>query len=307
MSRDTKHISVCICTFKRPDLLMRLLQKTNDQHTEGLFSYSVVIVDNDSMQSARKVVIEFAASSSIPTIYCVEPEQNIALARNKAVENAKGDFIAFIDDDEIPDRYWLGNLFKTCSMYNVDGILGPVKPYFEHQPPQWVVKGKFFERATYDTGYKLRWSETRSGNVLFRREILSGIDNAFRPEFGTGSEDTDFFRRMMQKGRVFVWCNEAVVYELVPPSRCTRSYLLRRAVLIGGNSHKHPTHRISNLAKSVVAVPLYIIALPIFVVFGQHMFMRYLTKLFYHASRILAFLRWNLVQEKDINSQSCVM
>ena len=35
--------------------------------------------------------------------YCVEPRQNIALARNKALQNAEGDLIAFIDDDEFPD------------------------------------------------------------------------------------------------------------------------------------------------------------------------------------------------------------
>jgi len=174
MTTESKHITVCICTFKRPNLLKRLLDALERQITEGLFSYSVVVADNDYKQSAKDVVSGFAANSSISVVYCVEPEQNIALVRNKALENAKGNFIAFIDDDEIPERDWLYNLFKTCNEYRVDGVLGPVKPHFEHKPPQWIIKGKFFERPEYGTGYRMNWPETRTGNLLFRREILNG-------------------------------------------------------------------------------------------------------------------------------------
>ncbi len=298
MATEKSHITVCICTFKRPDLLKRLLNKLDSQETEGLFSYSVVIADNDRMQSARQVVAEYVVTSSIPAIYCVEPEQNIALARNKALENAKGDFIGFIDDDEVPETDWLFYLFKTCKMYEVDGVLGPVKPYFEHEPPQWVLRGKFFERPTHETGYQLDWTETRTGNVLFKREILSGIHCPFRPDFGMGGEDVDFFGRMMQNGKMFVWCNEAIVYELVQPSRCKCSYLLRRAFLRGISVPKRSTHHIAALTKSVIAVPVYTIALPILAIFGKHVFINYLIKLFDHVSRILAYLGFKLRVER---------
>src|SRR5437867_185465 len=107
MSNNTKHIAVCVCTYKRPRFLSRLLADLRDQETRGLFTYSIVVTDNDRLQSASGVVREFAAASCIPIRYCVEPRQNIALARNKAVANAKGDFIAFIDDDEFPTQTWL--------------------------------------------------------------------------------------------------------------------------------------------------------------------------------------------------------
>ena len=298
MPNEGVHISVCICTFKRPNLLRRSLTGLERQLTEGLFTYSAVVADNDRMQSARQVVAEFAAATSLPVTYCVEPEQNIALARNKALQCAEGDFVAFIDDDEVPAEDWLKRLYEVCSSLQVDGVLGPVNPYFDHEPPQWVVKGKFFERPTHPTGYRLDWSQTRTGNVLFKREILSGTLTPFRPEFGTGSEDVDFFRRMMEKGCVFVWCNEAVVHEAVSPTRCTRGYLLRLALLRGSNSAKHPARRVRNLAKSLIAVPSYVLALPVLLLFGQHIFMRYLIKLLDHASRILAFLGLRLVRER---------
>jgi succinoglycan biosynthesis protein ExoM len=298
MTTEMKHISVCICTFKRLNLLKPLLNKLNSQITEGLFNYSVVVADNDYKQSAKQVVSESAATASIPVIYCVEPEQNIALARNKALEHSTGDFIAFIDDDEIPVEDWLLNLFKTCNAYGVDGVLGPVKPYFDHEPPQWVIKGKIFERPIHDTGYRMNWPETRTGNILFKREILNGINYVFRPEFGTGSEDVDFFRRMMANGKIFVWCNNAAVYETVPPARCKRSYLLRLALLRGGNSLKHGTGRERNILKSLIATPVYGLALPFIFVAANRYFMKYLIKLFDHTGRLLALLGVNPVKKK---------
>ena len=95
---------------------------------------------------------EFAASSTIPIKYCTESQQNIPLARNKAVENAEGDLIAFIDDDEFPIKRWLLTLFEALNKYGADGVLGPVKPHFENEPPQWVVQGKFYERAQLPDG-----------------------------------------------------------------------------------------------------------------------------------------------------------
>jgi succinoglycan biosynthesis protein ExoM len=299
MAVQTSHISVCICTFKRPELLRHLLDSLGSQQTEGLFTYSVVVADNDPAQSARQVVTLFSSSTRAQVTYCLESEQNIALARNKALQNAEGDFIAFIDDDEFPPDNWLLNLFKTCAMYGVEGVLGPVKPYFEQDPPAWAKKGRFFERPTFDTGYKVNWDQARTGNVLFKKEILNAVEIPFRSEFDTAGEDVDFFRRMMGKGCTFVWCNEAAVHEVVPPSRCTRSYLLRRALLRGSNFSKHPGNRIANTARSLVAVPCYIVALPFLGLFGQHVFLKYLIKLLDHSSRLLAFLGLKLVTQRQ--------
>jgi succinoglycan biosynthesis protein ExoM len=296
MTREAKHISVCICTYKRARFLRRLLDELRDQETDGLFTYSIVVADNDGLQSAKEVVSDFAATSSIPITYCAEPLQNIPLARNKAIENASGDFVAFIDDDEFPTERWLLTLFNECNRTGVDGVVGPVMRHFDERPPTWIVKGGFYERPTYPTGFVIDWKNGRTNNVLLRKRIFSLGAQPFRPEFRTG-EDQDFFRRMMEMGRVFIWCNEAVVYEVVPPIRWKRSVILRRALLRGTVSVVHPTFGLRDIIKSFIAAPAYTAALPLALVCGHHRFMVLAEKLCEHVGRLLALLGINPVKE----------
>jgi len=299
ITKDKSHISVCICTYKRPELLRQLLIELGRQDTAELFGYSIVVADNDRAESARSVVRVFSENSQIAVNYCVEPEQNIALARNKALENASGDFVAFIDDDELPARNWLLTLFETCNRYRADGVLGPVKPRFEHMPPQWVMKGKFYERPTYETGFVIDWKKGRTGNVLLRKRIIGGCKQAFRTDFLTG-EDQDFFRRMIEKGHVFIWCNEAVAYELVPPVRWSRWFMLRRALLRGKIALVHPSSDALDIAKSLVAIPMYTLLLPIMFLLGQHVFMKYLIKIFDHLGKIFALIGIDPIKEQYV-------
>jgi glycosyltransferase involved in cell wall biosynthesis len=280
-------------------MLQQLLERLPHQKTGGLFTYSIVVADNDASRSAEPVVSSFAAASSVPVTYCTEIRQNIAMARNKVVENAQGKFIAFIDDDELPSDDWLLRLFEILIQYDVAGVLGPVKPSFERTPAQWLIKGGFFERASYPTGQKLCWPDTRTGNVLFRKSILDPSEPPFRTQFETMAEDLDFFRRMMERGHSFLWCNEAVVYELVPPARCNRKYLLKRALLRGSNYPKHPSNHFCGAIASLIAVPCYTVALPFLVLFGQHHFLNYAIKLCDHTSRLLALLGWPLITDRN--------
>jgi len=294
MISKPEHISVCICTFKRPDFLRRLLNELVHQRTEGLFSYSVIVVDNDCSRSAQHIVESFQQPSHVDVLYDVEPEQSIALARNRAVKNAVGDFIAFIDDDEIPTRDWLLNLFRAFNEFKADGVLGPVLPHYETKPPTWIIKGRFHERPSHKTGTVLPWTLTRTGNVLLRRDIFDGKENMFRLEFGSGGEDRDFFRRMIGKGRTFLWCAEAPVYEVVPPERYTRSFMLRRALLRGKTPYNQSA---LPLLKSLVAIPAYTILLPFLLFTKHHIFMKYLVKYFDHIGRILALMGINVIKE----------
>jgi glycosyltransferase involved in cell wall biosynthesis len=296
MSGLTRHITVCICTFKRQLLLKRLLMELQNQDTQGLFTYSIIVVDNDQSGSAESVASEFRSTSSIALKYCVEPRQNIPHARNKAIENAEGDFVAFIDDDEFPANDWLLTLFNACNQHHVSGVLGPVKPYFDDKPPRWVVEGRFYERATYSTGSLIDWRHGLTCNVLLKRQIFEAGEQPFRPEFRTG-EDQDFFHRMIKKGHVFIWSNEAVVYEVVPPVRWTRRFMLKRALLRGSTFLRHPSFGRIEIAKSLIAVPVYIIALPFALAVRHCWFMTLMVKLFQHIGRLLALLGINPITQ----------
>jgi succinoglycan biosynthesis protein ExoM len=299
MAAARPHISVCICTFKRGAMLAQLLHEVEGQRTDGLFTYGVVVADNDVAESAERIVRHFAESSSHPVTYCVEAEPNIARARNLALAHARGEFVAFIDDDEFPVRDWLYRLFQTRAGCDADAVLGPVVPHFDEEPPQWLKRGRFFDRPRYPTGRRLAWTQARSGNVLLRRSVLADLDPPFRPQFATAGEDVDFFRRIAQRGRVFVWCDEAVAFEHVPSSRCTRRHLFRRAALRGSNFPKHPTRRLRNALKSLVAVPCYAVALPVLGLAGQHVLIAYLVKILEHGSRLLAYAGMPLVTQRE--------
>ncbi|MGA2019365.1 MAG: glycosyltransferase family A protein [Candidatus Sulfotelmatobacter sp.] len=293
------HISVCICTYKRPDLLRRLLDNLADQETGGIFTYSIVIVDNDGQQSAKNVITEFNLTAAIAIKYRVELRQNIAMARNKAVESSEGDYIAFIDDDEFPEKTWLLTLLKACQQYKVDGVLGPVKRYFDEQPPQWIIKGNFYERPTYPTGLIIDWRKGRTGNVLLKKQLFTGAGRPFDPQFRQG-EDQDFFRRMIEQGHVFIWCNEAVAYEVVPPVRWRRVFMLKRALLRGAMEPQTANFGALDIGRSVAAIPLYICALPFAFVAGQHRFMDLTVRLFDHLGKLLALAGVHIVKDQYV-------
>jgi len=294
-----EHISVCVCTYKRPVLLKRLLNELGRQETGGLFAYSIVVADNDEAKSAEAVVAEMRLSSTIAVKYCVEPRQNIALARNKVVENAEGTFVAFIDDDEFPATNWLLTLFNTCKQFNVDGVLGPVKRHFDEEPPAWIRKSRFYDRRVNPTGTRVDWHEARTGNVLLKRQILIGNAAPFRPEFRAG-EDQDFFRRKIEQGHVFVWSAEAEAYEVVPPARWKRIYLVRKALLRGATAGLQPSCGAISITKSAIAVPLYAVALPFALFLGQHRFMTLLVKLCDHLGKLLIKMGINPIREQYV-------
>jgi succinoglycan biosynthesis protein ExoM len=295
-SAETKHISVCVCSYKRPELLKRMLACLDGQDTDGRFTYSIVVADNDRLKSSQSVVLEFSAASTVPIKYCVEPRQNISRARNKAVENADGDFIAFIDDDEFPVKNWLLTLFDTCNRYGVDGVLGPVRRLFDEPPPKWLAKSNLYERRINPTGTRVQWREARTGNLLLKKEVFAVGESPFRPEFRV-REDQDFFRRKIEQGRNFIWSADAVAYEVVPPARWKRAYMLRKALLWEQPSRLLPSCGPLNIAKSCVAVPVYTVALPLALALGHHRFMTLSVKLAHHLGKLLALLGINLIRE----------
>lgn len=287
------HISVCICTYKRPDLLARLLRELQNQETDNLFSYSIVVVDNDYKRSAKNTVESFQQKTLITIEYYCEPEQNIALARNRAVKNAKGNFIAFIDDDEFPANNWLLNLYKAYNKFKADGVLGPVKPHFDGNPPDWLIRGKFCERKSHNTGTVLHWDDTRTGNVLLNKTIFDDTDCKFDRRFGrSGGEDIDFFKKSIKSGWTFIWCNEAPVYETVPPERWNELFYLRKNLRIGGlngERKRKENGKLRIFIKRMVATMVYSFVLPASILIGRHIFFKYLLKVTYNFGWFVGF------------------
>lgn len=303
MGKDLKldHISVCICTFKRPTMLAKALEGVISQATDDKFTFEVVVVDNDCNRSAEDTVRRLQLQTGIRIKYDCEPQQNISLTRNRTIRNAEGVLIAFIDDDEFPEQNWLLALYATYVKYTAAGVLGPVIPYYEGTPPDWLVKSDLCVRRSFQTGTiltKLRYM--RTGNVLFLKDILSDGDLAFDPKFGrSGGEDYDFFDRMLKRDCSFVWCNEACVYEYVPLERQKKKYLIKRAFIRGVGQAEQDNFISKSTLKSIIAVILYTASLPFMLAVGRHIFMRYLIKDCDHLAKLLAHFGIKLARERN--------
>jgi succinoglycan biosynthesis protein ExoM len=271
-------------------MLERLLTDLQSLHTEACLTYSVIVVDSDSRESARDLVETMGKNSTIAITYVVATAAGIANARNAAVLHASGDLVAFIDDDERPTDRWLLNLYRTHVQYSADGVLGPVQPVFEQTPPAWIRRARVFDRPSHETGTVLHWDQTRTGNVLLRRSLFADHANLFDPAFIHG-EDKDFFRRMTGQGFTFVWCDEATVYETETADRLTLKYCLKRALLRGGVSLRHHGFRTAAIMKAALAATLYTFALPFLLLIGYHCFAAYLIKLCDHLGALLAAVR----------------
>ncbi len=306
MATPVHHIAVCICTFRRTHLLPRLFEKLAAQQLRDELTISVVVVDNDASASAKNPVAELGQKYHLNTIYEVEPERNFALVRNRIVRLAQGDLIVFIDDDEVPVADWLIRLLDTMLAHDADGVLGPVRPYFDGEPPVWLVKSRLCDRPVHPTGMRMKWNQCRSGNVLLRKSIFDDKKILFDPRFATGGEDVDFFKRATDVGGKFFWCEEAAAYELVPADRLKKSYYLKRAFLQGTISLKYAgrknsiTGKMAIFFKAMLATIIYTVALPFFLlVGGMPLFMRYLVKNCHHFSRALAILGINVVRSRN--------
>jgi succinoglycan biosynthesis protein ExoM len=223
-------VAVCALTYHRPVGLRRLLVALQciDVNDGSSADVKVVIVDNDPEGSARSVVEDSATLLPWPVAYVIEPERGIPAGRNTAVRAAGDvDFMAFIDDDEVPSPRWLAELLRVQRNTAADVVTGPVVPHFEAQPPSWAARGGFFASPRFPTGSSMTWATT--SNVLISSRVLAGDDAPFHPGMRlSGGSDTHFFMRAHRQGRRIVWADEAVVTEYVPATRATLRWLLRR-------------------------------------------------------------------------------
>lgn len=230
-------ISVCVATYRRPDGLRRLLAGLAGQRDPGS-DVEIVVIDNDAAGSAAAVVDQARAElPGLRLVYAVEPERNIAGARNAAVRLAAGDRLAFIDDDEIPAEGWLAHHAEAQSRYRCDGTFGPVLPILPVEAPGWVARGGFHDRPRHSSGETIPVDELRTGNAFVRAALLTGRAGPFDRAYGrTGGEDTDLFAALVGQRAHFVWCDEAVVHETIPAERTTLRWLLQRSFR-GGQSY----------------------------------------------------------------------
>lgn len=221
-------VAICICTYKRPKSLDKLLSALTEQTEVQDLDVKVIIVDNDVNKSAYNVVLKHQKNDLMKIEYYVEPKRGISYARNKAVKMALDsgvDFLAFIDDDEIPaSKDWLAKLVSAQKESGADVIIGSVKPIFDSNVPHWILKSNFFEKPNAPV----------TANSLISSKVFYSLGKHFDPKFAlTGGSDTHFFLRLTKLGFKTIRISDIVVEEEIPMSRANAKWILKRAFRTG--------------------------------------------------------------------------
>jgi succinoglycan biosynthesis protein ExoM len=258
MVQHLHHIlcSVCIATYRRPELLKKLLVSLKKQTLPKRVLIEIIVVDNDILKSAEPIIRSFESTQKFPIHYFHQIIKNISLTRNLAVEKSSGKYILFIDDDEVASPEWINNHVNTIQKYDADGVIGPVYIEFDQSAPEWIKQRDFFYPKIQNTGEEPEYMGT--GNCCLKASVIQNLKQPFDIRYGiTGGEDTHLFKRLEKEGKRFVFCREAAVTEYLPPHKTTISYLFLRG-LKGGNTHTRRTIEFAKKGKNFVRLKMIV-------------------------------------------------
>jgi glycosyltransferase involved in cell wall biosynthesis len=222
--------TIAVLTFRRPDELERLVPLLFEQIQASGLPFSVLVVDNDPDGSAEPVLNELARTG---LRWVNEKTPGIAAARNRALdESLDDDLLVFIDDDETPHDGWLQRLVETQAATGAAGVVGAVISEFTGELDPWIRDGDFFTRPRQPTGTRVGLAATN--NLLLDLRFVRREGLRFDERFGiSGGSDSVFTRALVARGGELVWCDEAVVTDVVPSQRMTRKWVIRRWFRMG--------------------------------------------------------------------------
>jgi GT2 family glycosyltransferase/SAM-dependent methyltransferase len=265
-------VSVVVCTRDRPRQLERCLQSL---YKMTVAADEVIVVDNHPASSDTRTVVE----SSPGAIYVVEPNPGLSRARNTGLRCARGDVVAFADDDTVVHRDWIRWLCQAFDDREVMCVTGLVLPAALDTPAQVAFEkgmGGFsqgYRRMVYDRAFLERtkhygtpvWKLGAGANMAIRRQAFSVV-GGFDERLGAGaagcSEDSEFWYRVLAEGWVCHYEPSAVVFhhhrsDFESLRRQARDYVRGHvaALFVQYSRYRH----IGNLRRALVAMPLFLI------------------------------------------------
>ncbi|GIE94841.1 glycosyltransferase [Paractinoplanes rishiriensis] len=221
------HITVVLCTRERPGALARCLDSLLAQQYP---KFRVLVVDNAPETNSTAEVVRAAARRG-PVEYLKEPKAGLSFARNTAVKAAPGEILAWIDDDEVADPFWLAEVARALDEHpDADVISGVIVPAeLETRAQLWFEqfgghsKGRGFTPAAFSPAtahiqsplYPLPPFGT-GANMTFRPGVIERI-GMFDTALGAGtpamgSEDTLAFTQVLVAGGKIVYQPTAVTH-----------------------------------------------------------------------------------------------
>jgi glycosyltransferase involved in cell wall biosynthesis len=237
-------ITAAICTYNRSRYLALALAGLQQQSLPAA-QFEILVVDNCSTDDTRHVVDEFR--QRLPNLrYVHEARPGLSHARNTAMREARGRYLAYLDDDAIPEPQWLHALlaaFGAQAGQRVACVGGRIDPIWEVPRPDWLPDELLDYLTVVDWG--------SSGMALTpQRRYVAGANAAFelaalrelggfdrtltRTGAGLVSHDEILVeRRLAAKGMGVYYEHEAAVRHHIPASRATREWLCARVYADG--------------------------------------------------------------------------
>lgn len=249
---DQPTITVVVPTYNRPDYLRSCLESLAHQ-TMPPGDYEVVVVDDGSAPPAEEVVRSRLSGTEVAWRYVRANHRGPAAARNLGIKQAKGEIVAFIDDDCVADRLWLHGLLAPFSDPRVGAVEGAVLPMGEPQP---------FDRFVQNISGR----RYLTANMAYRRDVFHEIGLFDEGYPAAGSEDLDIAFRHLEAGRKVEFRRDAVVYHRLHRSslggyRATRRLWLSNFRLYVKNPKQYEEHTghtlLGNLIFRSFLVPNY--------------------------------------------------
>lgn len=231
-------ISVVVCTHNRSRLLPTSLGSLVEQSLDAT-EFEVVVVDNLSSDDTFAVVEKFSKRySSIR--YCFESRLGLSHARNRGWREARGEYVAYTDDDCKLPRRWLEVATEIIGAISPCVFGGPYFAFYGSSKPRWY-KDSYGSRGHGDRPLNLKPDQFLSGgNIFFRRSLLEAM-GGFDPDFGMSGNALGYGEETVLQERIRSQLGDDViyydpklyVYHLVRPNKMSMKWLIRRR-FVGG-------------------------------------------------------------------------
>ncbi len=266
-------LTLAVPTHNRAATLGETLASLAAQSLPAGGEAECIVIDNNSTDRTPAVVAAAAARAPFAMRRVFEARPGSSFARNRAVDEAAGDFILFIDDDAVADSNWAALMLDAMERRGLDAACGMVLPRWEVMPPRWLGPSLYVRFAVHDqhaiAAAPLKDAEVLrnyfSANAGFRRECFTRFGR-FREDLGVvggnpiSGEDTELFARIIEGGGAMGFVAEARVHHLVPATRMNPKYLRHKAFAFGvgtaqagGRSHNHLDKLLRNAIRMAAA------------------------------------------------------
>jgi succinoglycan biosynthesis protein ExoM len=239
---EKRVICVGVCTVRRPGMLGNCLNSLAKQEDVSGIDLHIVVADNDSAPTSRRVVEEFAQSSPFPVHYYHEPRRGIPMARNSVLEAAlalNAERLAFIDDDQIARPTFLAKHLEAALRDGADAVQPHIVPIYPDPAPFWSIGvNADITDAESDTALETRLQRSAGTcGVMFSTRLIraDGMGLRFDENLAlAGGEDAEFFHNAYRQGARIVFSRMPVVMEEVAITRLTYWRYAMRGLARGG-------------------------------------------------------------------------